>query len=334
VARSPINKHDLLSGNNGALSPTHRSSRTLARVLPDAGFELRHLRTFVTVAKYGNFTRAAEDLHIAQQAVSQQIRSLEGGLGVTLLSRSSRMVTLTAEGTVFLADANRVLSAAHRARRRVDAAARGELGSLRLAYTLTTAWETLPVLVADLAESLPHLKVDAREVFGGDIDDLLASGRHDLALAPTTAYAGDTQQRAIRRESLRVALAQDHPLARRNTLELATLSDQQFEIWPRDMAPGFYDTVVGVCRAAGFEPSLDERGTGNTVWGYIAEGRGVGLINSSLIRQLPRGITLVDLAHPQPIITIDAVWLRHDASPAIARAIEAVEQHAASHNWL
>ena len=302
-------------------------------MLPDLGFELRHLRTFVTVAKHGSFTRAADDLHIAQQAVSQQIRSLEQGLGVKLLSRSSRTVTLTAEGTVFLADANRVLSAAQRANRRVGAAARGELGTLRLAYTLTTAWETLPVLVADLATSLPHLKIDAREVFGGDIDDLLTSGRYDLALAPRTTYAGDTQQRIIRRESLRVALAEDHPLAHRDRIELSTLNEQKFEIWPRDMAPGFYDTVVGSCRAAGFEPSLDERGTGNTVWGYIAEGRGIALINSSLITQLPRGVKLVDLAHPQPTLTIDAVWLRHDASPAISRAIDAVAKHAARYNW-
>lgn len=303
-------------------------------MLPEVGFELRHLRTFVTVAKYGSFTRAADELHIAQQAVSQQIRSLERGLGVKLLSRSSRVVTLTPEGSVFLADANRVLSAAQRASRRVGAAARGELGTLRLAYTLTTAWETLPVLMADLARSLPHLKIDAREVFGGDIGDLLASGRHDLALAPTTTYAGDTRQRPIRREPLRVALGEGHPLAHRPTIELAMLSDQQFEIWPRDMAPGFYDTVVGICRAAGFEPSLDERGTGNTVWGYIAEGRGIGLINSSLVRQLPRGIKLVELASPPPTLTIDAVWLRHDTSPAISRAIEAAEQHASSHHWL
>jgi DNA-binding transcriptional LysR family regulator len=331
--RRAINKRDLLLGDKRALLSKLQCWRTLALVLPDVGFELRHLRTFVTVAKYGSFTRAADDLHVAQQAVSQQIRSLERGLGVTLLSRSSRIVALTPEGTVFLADANRVLSAAQRASRRVSAAARGELGTLRLAYTLTTAWETLPVLVADLSTSLPHLTIDAREVFGGDIDDLLASGRHDLALAPMTSYAGDTEQRTIRRESLRVALAEDHPLAHRESIQLSALSDQQFEIWPRDMAPGFYDTIVGICRAAGFEPSLDERGTGNTVWGYIARGQGIALINSSLINQLPRGITLVNLAHPQPTLAIEAVWLRHDSSPVISRALEAIEKHAARYSW-
>ncbi len=109
---SRINKRDLLSGHKVTLSPERRCSPTLGLVVPDAGFELRHARTFVTVAKFGSFTRAAEELHVAQQAVSQQIRGLEQALGVKLLSRNSRMVALTPEGTVFLADANRVLSAA------------------------------------------------------------------------------------------------------------------------------------------------------------------------------------------------------------------------------
>ena len=81
-----------------------------------------------------------------------------------------------------------------------------------------------------------------------------------------------------------------------------------FEVWPREMAPGFYDTIIGACHAAGFEPKLDHQAAGNTVWGNIARGRGVGLINASLAEQLPRGVTLVDLAQPTSVLTIDAVW--------------------------
>lgn len=303
-------------------------------MVPDSGFELRHLRTFVAVAKHRSFTRAADDLHIAQQAVSQQIRSLERTLDVRLLERNSRMVTLTPAGAVFLADANRVLTAAARATRRIRAAATGQLGSLRLAHTLTTVWDTLPELLTDLAQSLPQLQIEAREVFGGDIADLLVSGRYDLALAPATDYPRDIAHRAVRRERLQVALGEHHPLAHRDAIELSDLRDQQFEIWPREMAPGFYDTVVGACRTAGFEPSLDERATGNTVWGYIARGRGIALINTSLSKQLPRGITLTHLANPQPTLTTDAVWLHQDDSAALARTLEAVTHHAARHNWL
>jgi DNA-binding transcriptional LysR family regulator len=119
--------------------------------------DLRQMRYFVAVAEHGNFTRAADELHVAQQAVSQQIRALEATLSVTLLRRSSRKVELTPAGAVFLADAKRVLAASDRAVRRVQAAARGEAGTLRLVYTLATAWETTPSLLELLSKRHPQL---------------------------------------------------------------------------------------------------------------------------------------------------------------------------------
>jgi DNA-binding transcriptional LysR family regulator len=302
-------------------------------VIADSGLNLRQLRAFVTVAERRSFTSAADDLHIAQQAVSQQVKALERSLGVTLLNRSSRRVELTPEGAVFLADCRHVLSAANRAARRVKAAARGEAGTLRLAYTLTTVWDTIPVLLAHLGELYPQLTVDAREVFGGDIPELLLAERYELAIAPMTSYPRGFRHRSVRRERLRVALSDGHPLARSSSIELSELRDQRFEIWPREMAPGFYDTVVGACRAAGFEPDLDERAAGNTVWGYIARRRGVGLINASLAAQLPRGITLVDVIAPQATLTVDAVWNQNHLA-IVGRTLDAAAALASARDWL
>ena len=298
-----------------------------------SGFELRQLRTFAAVAQRRSFTRAADDLHIAQQAVSQQIKALERSLGVTLLCRTPRRVELTAEGTVFLADCRRVLAAADRAARRVQAAARGEAGTLRLAYTLTTVWETIPRLLARMNQVYPQVKVEAREVFGADIPELLTTGRYDLALAPKTSYPAGFYSRAVRREPLRVALSETDPLARRTPIQLASLADRLFEVWPRDMAPGFYDVVVGTCRIAGFEPRLDEQATGNTVWGNLARGRGVALINASLAEQLPRGITLVELAQPAATLTYDTVWHQGEL-PLIRRSLEVAAELAKEAGWL
>ena len=301
--------------------------------MPSPGFELRQLRTFAAVAQRRSFTRAADDLHIAQQAVSQQIKALERSLGVTLLRRTPRRVELTTEGEVFLADCRRVLAAADRAARRVKAAARGELGTLRLAYTLTTAWDTIPKLLTRMAEVHPQVKVEAREVFGADIPELLAAERYDLALAPMTSYPSGFRSRTVRREPLRVALSKTDPLARRKHIQLASLADRLFEVWPRDMAPGFYDAVIGTCRTAGFEPQLDEQATGNTVWGNLARGRGVALINASLAEQLPRGITLVELAPPTATLTYDAVWHQGEL-PLIQRSLEVAAQLAREAGWL
>ena len=302
-------------------------------MIPDPSLELRQLRTFVTVAERRSFTRAADDLHIAQQAVSQQIKALERSLGVTLLRRTPRRVELTAEGTVFLADCRRVLAAADRAGRRVKAAARGEAGTLRLAYTLTTVWDTIPKLLARLDELHPQVKVDAREVFGADIPELLLADRYDLAVAPMTSYPKAFHTRTVRREPLRIGLSKSDPLARRKRLDLTALADRAFELWPREMAPGFYDTVVGTCRTAGFEPALDEQAAGNTVWGNLARGRGVALINASLGEQLPRGITLVDLAQPTATLAYDAVWQQREL-PVIHRTLEVAAQLAKESDWL
>jgi DNA-binding transcriptional LysR family regulator len=301
--------------------------------MPGPGFELRQLRTFAAVAHRRSFTQAADDLHIAQQAVSQQIKALERSLGVTLLRRTSRHVELTAEGTVFLADCRRILAAADRAARRVKAAAHGEAGTLRLAYTLTTVWDTLPKLLGRLNQVHPQVKIEAREVFGADIPELLLAERYDLALAPRTSYAKGFHSRSVRREPLRIALSTTDPLARRKRIALATLAGRLFEVWPRDMAPGFYDTVVGTCRTAGFEPQLDEQATGNTVWGNLARGRGVALINASLAEQLPRGITLVELTQPTATLTYDAVW-HQGGLPLTQRALEVAAQLANDAGWL
>ena len=102
--------------------------------------ELRQLRYFVAVAERGSFTRAADDLFVAQHAVSQQIRALENGLSVRLLWRTSRRVELTPAGRACLPDCRRILAAADRAVRRVQEAARGEAGTVRICYTLTAAY--------------------------------------------------------------------------------------------------------------------------------------------------------------------------------------------------
>jgi DNA-binding transcriptional LysR family regulator len=302
-------------------------------VATDGGLDLRLVRTFIAVAERRSFTRAADDLHIAQQAVSQQVKALERALGVTLLRRTPRRVELTPEGELFRGDCRRLLAAADRAVARARAAARGEVGTLRLAYTQTTAWDTLPVLLARLAQVHPNVTVEAREVFGADIPQLLAEERHDLALAPQTSYPHGFRSRAIRREPVRLALSKSDPLARRRRIRLTTLADRLFEVWPRDMAPGFYDVVVGTCRTAGFEPQLDERATGNTVWGNLARGRGVALINASLAEQMPSGVTLVDLVEPSATLTYEAIWLRDDF-PVLQRSLEAAVALAGELNWL
>jgi DNA-binding transcriptional LysR family regulator len=292
------------------------------------------MRYVVEVAQQRSFSRAAERLHVAQQALSQQVKTVETQLGLELFTRNNRGVDLTPAGVVFVQEARRVISAAERAVAKTQAIARGEAGTLRVAYTLTTVYDTLPAIVERVDAADHNLKLELREVFGGDIATLLSDGRYDLALCPRTTFPSEFERAELRREQFVAAIGASHRHADRSELDLSDLAGELFELWPREMAPGYYDAVVAVCRGAGFEPDLDEHAGGSTVWRNIAQGRGVGLVVGSLIDQLPAGITLVPLGAPQPTLIIDLVWHIEAASPGLRHIIDVAKLVARDRRWL
>ena len=291
------------------------------------------MRYVVAVAREHSFSRAAEALHVAQQAVSQQVRLVEKALGVELFARTNRGVAITPAGEVFVQEARRTLNAADRVAPRAQAAARGEAGTLRIAYTLATVYETLPALLDALAAEQPELRLRPREVFGIDVEELVHDERFDLALAPRIALGSGLDHQAVRREDFVVAVAEDHPLSGREQVKLSELAGEVLQVWPREMSPGYYDAVLAACRAAGFEPTVAEQAAGSTVWGDIAHGDGFGLVVASLGLQLPAGLRLVALEPPAPRLTIDLIWSVERRTPGVERLLEVAERLAHDNGW-
>jgi DNA-binding transcriptional LysR family regulator len=296
--------------------------------------ELKQMRYVVAVAREHSFSRAAETLHVAQQAVSQQVRLVEKALGVELFERTNRGVAITPAGEVFVQEARRTLNAAERVAPRAQAAGRGEAGTLRIAYTLATVYETLPALLDALAAEQPELILRPREVFGIDVEELVHDERFELALAPRIALGSGLDHRAVRREDFVVAVAEDHPLSGREQVKLNEFVGEVLQVWPREMSPGYYDAVLGACRGAGFEPKVAEQAAGSTVWGDIAHGDGFGLVVASLGVQLPAGLALVGLERPAPRLTIDLIWSAERRTPSVERLLEAAERLAGTRHWL
>jgi DNA-binding transcriptional LysR family regulator len=125
--------------------------------------DLRQLRYFVAVAEESSYTRAAERLTMSQQSLSQQITLLERLLGVKLFDRDTRGTGLTAVGALFLPEARAVLARADEAVDVVARAARGEIGSLRLAFLATTTNYLLPPVVRAVRQRLPELRLTPEE---------------------------------------------------------------------------------------------------------------------------------------------------------------------------
>ncbi|WP_369637062.1 transcriptional regulator CynR, partial [Nocardia sp. JMUB6875] len=164
--------------------------------------ELRHLRYLLAVADHGNFTRAAEALHVSQPTLSQQIRQLERLVGVPLLDRTGRTVRLTDAGAVYADHARRALrelTAADRAVHDVESLTRG---TLRLAVTPTFAAYLIGPLIAEFHANHPGITIDLTETAQDAMESALLSDELDLGIAFATPTLPGLETTTLFEESL------------------------------------------------------------------------------------------------------------------------------------
>jgi DNA-binding transcriptional LysR family regulator len=280
--------------------------------------ELRHLRYFIAVAEELNFSRAAERMHMAQPPLSAAIRQLERDLGVDLFVRTTREVKLTDAGRAFLQGARRTLTDAERAAEDAKRAAAGELGQLRIAYSWSTRFETLPVLGRAFRASHPDVELLGQEMWNARMPPAFASGTIDIALSLCPEIAAELELAPIRKERLVALLPERHPLAQEEAIPLSALADEEFVVFPREIAPRLHDAFLAIYRRAGFEPRVRNESF-HTGWdlGVLTEIPAVATAPQTVSGGLPDGIVAVALSEPTDSVETCVVWRGDDTSPAV-----------------
>ena len=281
--------------------------------------ELRHLRYFIAVAEELNFSRAAQRMHMAQPPLSAAIRQLERDLGVDLFVRTTREVRLTDAGHAFLAGARRTLADAERAADDAKRAAAGELGQLRIAYSWSTRFETLPALGRALRATHPDVELLGQELWNARMPAAFANGSIDVALSLCPQIAAELQLAPIRKERLVALLPEAHPLAHEQAIPLSALADDEFIVFPREIAPRLHDAFMSIYRRAGFEPRVRNESF-HTGWdlGILADIPAVAAAPETVAGGLPDGIVAVAVSEPTDALETCVVWRADDSSPTVA----------------
>ena len=285
--------------------------------------ELRHLRYFVAVAEELNFSRAARRLRMAQPPLSVAIRQLEAELGTELFRRSSREVTVTEAGRVLLQGARRTLAEADRAIASARRAGAGELGSLRIGFSWSARFETLPALGQAFRAQHPDVELLTEKIWNSRMISSLRDGSIDVAVCICPEITGELAYEPIRREAVVALLADGHPLAGAESVELSALADEAFVLFPRELAPRLYDVLIGCFRRAGFEPTVRKESF-HAGWELqtLAEVPVVALVPESVASQLPEGVSAVTVTAPAELLETSVVWRPDDQAPALASFLE------------
>ncbi|MEQ5796289.1 LysR family transcriptional regulator [Paracoccus sp. NFXS7] len=245
--------------------------------------DLRQLRYFVAVARERNFTRAAEQLNIAQPPLSRQIQLLEEELGVVLITRTSRPVKLTDAGRLLYEQALQVLGRVDQMKDATRRVGMNRNRVLSIGFVASTLYGGLPVLVRKLRQNAPELDIQLLEMLSIQQVAALKEGRIDIGFGRMRHNDPNVVATILREERLVVALPQDSVLAQdEGPIRLSDIADQRLIVYPKEPRPSYADQVLSLLQEEEIRPRdvLEVREI-QTALGLVAADSGVCIIPSS-----------------------------------------------------
>lgn len=280
--------------------------------------ELYQLGYFLEIARQRSFTRAAERLHMAQPALSQQMKNLEGELGTALFIRGRKETQLTAAGKAFQPRAEALLMQAEAAKAVVSDVAQLRGGKLVIAAIPSVSACLLPEVIRDFSRQHGRVELQIIEDSSERVADCVESGLADIGFLQLPASKTAFEAKTIISEPFVLLIAKSHAMARHKEVSLKQLSTEPF-IFYKGRAR---DTALESCRKAGFEPRVAcESGELETVRALVAGGLGIAVVPQLAATHLPQTVRAVTIRDPKMQRQIAAVWKKGGELSPAANAI-------------
>lgn len=281
--------------------------------------ELQQLRYVLAVARTGNFSRAAEQCHVAQPSLSQQIHKLEEELGEKIFDRLRQRAQLTPVGEAFVRRATRILDEVEAAGREAREAHELACGTVCVGALPTIAPYLLPNVVGKFAPNFPGVQIIVQEDTTARMLELLAAGEVDLAIVSLPITDARFAMETLFEEELLLALPARHRLARRAAINLADLESERFILMKEGHCLG--DQVLDFCHRQDFKPTVSCRSAQiETIQALVAAGLGISLVPRMACASGPEKRPVYrPLADAHPRRTVVVLWLRQRPPGRAAR---------------
>jgi DNA-binding transcriptional LysR family regulator len=291
--------------------------------------ELRHLRYFVAVAEEHSFTRAAERLGIKQPPLSLQIRQLEKEMGAPLFRRLTRRVELTGAGKLLLEEARNILEHVERTKTDVKLRARGETGQIWIGAAGATYFEPLVTcIMRDYCTTYPNVILNAEESSTLMLIAKVQAGKLDAAFVWSPIDERDhLAVVTVAEQELVIMLPAGHALDPSPAVPLAALAHETFYLFARRMNVGLYDSIIGACRRAGFQPKLGrELPHIFASFPVVAAGLGIAIVPQCVTRVHVDGVSFRQIAGDALRVRVSLVHRRDDPSTAVKNLVGLVRR--------
>jgi DNA-binding transcriptional LysR family regulator len=289
---------------------------------------IHQLRYFVTVAEHLNFTNAAKQLYIGQPALSRQIAELEKDIGVMLLERNNRSVTLTAAGIVLLKNSKTILSLYAEVIDMTRKAGRGLIGSLSIGYLYDKNF--LPELIGRFREKYVDTVVNVHRHSWGSLIKSLLHGDIDFAFTYSFGLEKhpEIEYHAVYADELMVVLPERHPLSARSKICLSDLAGEPFIHVSRDDSPLAYEMTYQICQKNGFIPHVvHETPHVESLLMLVEAGIGISILAHHPSSHVNPALRFIEIEGENTNLNIGIAWSKKNKNPAIKLFLQEMTEH-------
>ena len=216
--------------------------------------DIRQLRFFVEIVRYGNFTKAAEQLHVAQPAVSMSIKKLEEELELVLFNRREKKVSLTAEGEIFLVHAQRILMEVKSAETEMDELRGLSKGEVRVGIPPMLSAFFFPDIIRDFVKRYPNLHLSVYGEGAWRIQKMIEQGELDMGVIAAGIYPENLEVRRFLREEVVICVPVGHPFSDRKAVKFGEFMQQPLVFYKE----GYYirELIFDVMKGTGIAPNI------------------------------------------------------------------------------
>jgi LysR family transcriptional regulator, benzoate and cis,cis-muconate-responsive activator of ben and cat genes len=278
-------------------------------------FDLRQLVSFAEIARTGSFRQAAKTLHIAQPALSRQIKHLEAALGIYLFDRTPRRLHLTIEGRELASRLPALFSQIDYLTETIKGARTGGSGQLRIGDGGVLTTEVIAPALRQLRKHWPNLRLSAvHNTSEGFFHDLLEN-RLDCAFPALEPKSIDLTSHKLCKLEIGVVLPPGHRLADQPEIRFERLSHERWILPPREANPVLYGELITCCHKAGFTPEVvAEMTLRPRVVSQVACGVGIATLVQTMTHLCIGGTTFHRLVRPTPMLECYLVYRKNPSS--------------------
>ncbi len=290
--------------------------------------EIRQLRYFFHIAELEHFGQAAERLHIAQPALTRQIKQLEEEIGVELFERLPRGVRLTSAGRVFFAQTRDLLAQCERMVKLTQQVSRGQAGLLRIGFADGVTFNKMfSEILRTFRQDYPNVVLDLVPASSIEQAELLTRNELDLGFVYWLPKGQTIRSLQFAEEELMLAVSKSSPLAKLKTIAIEDLNDYPIVWFPRANSPSYYDLIVSRFERCGCTLNVVQEGNNeSTMLSLVSAEIGATFITESAKRRKPDDVVFIPVSDLNATLSIKAMWNPEDKSPALAEFVSAVKR--------